>query len=83
MFSVISDDNLRNLDITVNDHFCGHISDARANGTSKDITCPVPLTGTLLKIQKMETSVLNIAEVQPIFISDGCWEVLMWALLQE
>ena len=72
MHPVISEDNLSNLNITVNDLFCGHINDAPGLGAKKEVMCPKPLTGTFVKIQKMDTSVLNIAEVQPIFTDDGC-----------
>ena len=72
LYPVISDEQLRNLNITVNAQFCGHISDPPALGASMDVTCARPSTGTFVKIQTMKTSVLNIGEDQLIFTSDGC-----------
>ena len=47
------------------------MSDAPELGESKDVMCPRTLTGTFLKIQKMDKNVLNIAEVQTILSNDG------------
>ena len=72
MSPVISADQLSNLNMTVNDLICGHINDAPELGAKKEVMCPEPLTGTFVKIQKMETKELNLAEVEPIFTDDGC-----------
>lgn len=55
---------LSDIDITVDDVFCGTITGIVAKGASVEILCPEPLIGTLLKLQKTTYGPLNLAEVQ-------------------
>ena len=71
MYSVISDAQL-NLNITVNDLFCGQVNDAPGLGAKIEVMCPGPLTGTFVKIQRTDNIAFKLAEVQPIFTDDGC-----------
>ena len=72
IYPVISEHQLSNVNVTVNGMFCGYLGDPSEPGESKDIMCTGPLTGTFVKIQRLDRSVLNIAEVRLIFTHDGC-----------
>ena len=61
---IFSVSQLSDIDITVDDVFCGTITGIVAKGASVEILCPEPLIGTLLKLQKTTYGPLNLAEVQ-------------------
>ena len=69
---VISEENLSNLNITINDMFCGNITEPPGLGAKEDVMCPEPLNGKIVKIQKMAKSILNLAEVKLIYTNDRC-----------
>ena len=63
-----------NINITIDEQYCGSIgTDYPDVGENATVTCGEPFTGRKLVLQKTETLVLNLAEVQPIFVGpDGC-----------
>ena len=58
------DGQMANFVVTVDNEVCGSVVGAIGVGQSVDETCPKPLIGKVMKVQRTDTSVLSIAELQ-------------------
>ena len=58
------DEQMANFVVTVDKEICGRVDRAIGIGKSIDVTCPKPLIGTVLRIQRTDTSLLSISELQ-------------------
>ena len=70
---LVTDNQLRNLVIFVDNQVCGQIKGPLGAGVSREVVCRRPLNGKRLFIVKQIREVLSLAEVQPILAeANGC-----------
>ena len=73
LLMALTDEQIGNVIITIDEQLCGRIGKAPGLGESHTVVCEKPLTGKTLKIQKEKEELLNLAEVEPIIaIPNGC-----------
>ena len=68
------DDQMANFVVTVDNKICGRVDGAIGVGKSIDVTCPKPLVGKMLKIQRTDNFLLSISELQLFSSIKTCWE---------
>ena len=68
------DDQMANFMVTVDNEICGRVDGAIGVGKSIDVTCPKPLVGKVLKIQRTDNFLLSISELQLFSSIKTCWE---------
>ena len=68
------DHQMTNFVVTVDNDICGRVDGAIGVGKSIDVTCPKPLVGKVLKIQRTDNSILSISELHLFSSIKTCWE---------
>ena len=66
------DEQMANFVVTVDNEFCGRVDGAIGVGKSIDVTCPKPLIGKVLRIQRTDNSLLSISELQVFSSINTC-----------
>ena len=66
------DDQMANFVVTVDKEICGRVDGAIGVGKSVDVTCPKPLIGRVLRIQRTDNFLLSISELQVFSSINTC-----------
>ena len=66
------DEQMANFVVTVDKEICGRVDRAIGVGKSVDVTCPKPLIGRVLRIQRTDNFLLSISELQVFSSINTC-----------